>query len=58
MTNERMSIVFIPQISSLVETARPSSPTDESREKYRRSGYDKQGEAGAGTARPEFVRIR
>ncbi|CAF0791345.1 unnamed protein product [Adineta ricciae] len=38
-----------------VETARPSSPSgDQSRQEYRRSGYDKQGEVGAGTARPEF----
>lgn len=37
-----------------VETVRPASPSDESREKYRRSGYDKQGDAGAGSSRPEF----
>ena len=40
----------------LVETARPSSPSaDQSRQEYRRGGYDKQGEVGAGSARPEFV---
>jgi len=38
-----------------VDTARPSSPTDQSRQEYRRGGgYDKQGEVGAGSARPEF----
>jgi len=39
-----------------VETARPSSPSaDQSRQEYRRGGgYDKQGEVGAGSARPEF----
>lgn len=40
-----------------MENVRPASPSDESREKYRRSGYDKQGDAGAGSSRPEFVRI-
>ncbi len=40
----------------LVDTARPSSPSgDQSRHEYRRSGYDKQGEVGSGSARPEFV---
>jgi hypothetical protein len=40
----------------LVETARPSSPSgDQSRQEYRRSGYDKQGEVGGGFTRPEFV---
>jgi len=37
-----------------VETARPASPTDQSRQEYRRSAYDKQGEVGAGSSRPEF----
>jgi len=38
-----------------VDTARPSSPSgDQSRQEYRRSGYDKQGEVGAGFTRPEF----
>jgi len=37
-----------------VDTARPSSPTDQSRQDYRRGGYDKQGEVGAGSSRPEF----
>jgi small subunit ribosomal protein S10e len=40
----------------LVETARPSSPSDQSRQDYRRGGgYDKQGEVGAGSSRPQFV---
>jgi len=37
-----------------VDTARPSSPNDQSRQEYRRGGYDKQGEVGAGSSRPEF----
>ncbi len=42
----------------LVDTARPSSPSgDQGRNEYRRSGYDKQGEVGAGSARPEFVSL-
>jgi len=42
----------------LVDTARPSSPSgDQGRHEYRRSGYDKQGEVGAGSARPEFVSL-
>ena len=42
----------------LVETARPSSPSgDQSRQDYRRTGYDKQGEVGPGSARTEFVRL-
>jgi hypothetical protein len=40
----------------LVDTARPPSPGDQSRQDYRRGGgYDKQGEVGAGSSRPEFV---
>ena len=39
-----------------METARPSSPSaDQGRQEYRRAGYDKQGEVGSGSARPEFV---
>jgi len=36
-----------------IDTARPSSPSDQSRQTYRRD-YDKQGEVGAGSSRPEF----
>ena len=43
----------------LVDTARPASPSDQGRQEYRRAGgYDKQGEVGAGTATPQFVRSR
>ncbi|CAF1003830.1 unnamed protein product [Didymodactylos carnosus] len=42
-----------------VDSTRAQSPQgDQGRQEYRRtdrSGYDKQGEAGAGSARPEFV---
>ena len=38
-----------------METARPSSPSDQGRQDYRRGGYDKQGEVGAGSSKPEFV---
>lgn len=41
-----------------METARPSSPSaDQSRQEYRRGGFDKQGDVGAGSARPEFVSL-
>ena len=42
----------------LVDTARPTSPSgDQGRQEYRRAGYDKQGEVGAGSSRPEFVSL-
>ncbi|CAF0760370.1 unnamed protein product [Adineta steineri] len=37
-----------------IDTARPASPSDQSRQDYRRSGYDKTGEVGAGSAQPQF----
>lgn len=41
----------------LVDNARPSSPSqgDQGRQEYRRAGFDKQGEVGAGSSKPEFV---
>ena len=40
----------------LVDTARPSSPSEQGQREYRRAGgYDKQGDAGAGSSRPEYV---
>lgn len=40
----------------LVDNVRPTSPADDNREKYRRTGgHDKQGDVGAGNSRPEFV---
>lgn len=41
---------------NLVDNVRASSPADQGgRHEYRRAGYDKQGDAGAGSAKPEFV---